>query len=74
MPLVGSVWEGVIRVQDSQWLEVVVHPTTGEKRLFQADTEEDLIRQIAAWSAQPTPSVSDSLTPDRPASSKGPAQ
>jgi hypothetical protein len=30
-------------------LEVVVHPTSGGKKLFQADTQEDLNRQIAAW-------------------------
>ena len=36
-------------MENSRWLEVVVHPTSGEKKLFQADTQEDLNRQIAAW-------------------------
>lgn len=42
-------------VESSQWYEVAVHPFTGEERQFQADTEEDLSRQIAAWASQVQP-------------------
>jgi hypothetical protein len=36
-------------METSRWIEEAVHPGTGEKRLFQADTEEQLEQQIAAW-------------------------
>jgi hypothetical protein len=38
-------------METSRWIEEAVHPGTGEKRLFQADTEEQLEQQIAAWKA-----------------------
>jgi hypothetical protein len=53
-------------VESSQWSELAVHPTTGEKKLFQADTQEDLDRQIAAWTRPQTlPSPSRSREPGR---------
>ena len=42
-------------METSRWIEEVVHPGTGEKRLFQADTEEQLEQQIAAWKAAGDP-------------------
>ena len=36
-------------VETSSWTEEVVHPRTGEKKLFRADTEDELERAIEAW-------------------------
>jgi hypothetical protein len=41
-------------MESSHWIEEVVHPSTGEKRLFQADTEEQLEALIAAWTHDDT--------------------
>jgi hypothetical protein len=36
-------------METSLWIEEVVHPVTGEKKLFQGDTVEQLEQRIAAW-------------------------
>jgi hypothetical protein len=36
-------------METSLWIEEAVHPVTGEKKLFQGDTVEQLEQQIAAW-------------------------
>jgi len=63
-------------VESSQWFEVAVHPITGEERQFQADTEEDLSRQIAAWAtqAQPPSDEPDSPEPEPLSASEDPSQ
>lgn len=45
-------------METSHWTEEAVHPRTGEKRLFQADTEDELERTIEAW--KDTPGEADS--------------
>lgn len=48
-------------METSCWIEEAVHRRTGEKRVFQADTEDGLERAIEAW--QETPGEAES-SPD----------
>ena len=63
-------------MESSQWFEVAVHTITGEERQFQADTVEELSRQIAAWAtqAQPPSDEPDSPEPEPLSASEDPSQ
>ena len=61
-------------MENSRWFEVAVHPITGEERRFQADTEEDLDRQITAWVTQVRPTSEEPRSPEpAPSTSEDPA-
>ena len=54
----GSGKIGDTRMETSRWMQEFVHPATGERKLFEAGSEEELDKKIAAW-AGPDAEVGD---------------
>ena len=49
-------------METSRWMQEVVHPATGERKILEAGSEEELDRKIADWTGVTTEAVGDRMT------------
>jgi hypothetical protein len=47
----------------SRWMQDLIHPVTGERRVFEAGTEEELEKKIAEWVAADAEVAGEQRTP-----------
>ena len=52
-------------METSRWMQDVVHPVTGERKIFDAGSAEELDQKIAKWTAARAELVGERASVDR---------